>query len=118
MRSPEGRDYCGKAVYREIVDPERIVYTDSFADEDGNVVPATHYGMSPDWPQEALVTVTLAERKGKTKLTLQHAVGSAPASERDLCQQGWSEMLDRLAGEAKARRSSMPNYANDSEQLE
>ncbi len=36
--------------------------------------------------------------KGKTKFTLQHAVGSAPASERDQCRQGWSESLDRLAG--------------------
>jgi uncharacterized protein YndB with AHSA1/START domain len=103
MRSPEGRDYCGKAVYSEIVDLERIVYTDSFADEEGNPVPATYYGMSPDWPQETLVTVTFAEHKGKTRLTLQHALGSVPASERDLCQQGWSEMMDKLAGDlAKA----------------
>ncbi len=96
MRSPEGRDYCGKSVYREMVEPERIRYTDFFVDEEGNPVPATHYGLSPDWPQETLVTVTFAEQKGKTKLTLQHLVGSAPASERDLCQQGWSEMLDKL----------------------
>jgi uncharacterized protein YndB with AHSA1/START domain len=103
MRSPDGRDYCGKAVYREIVDPERIVYTDSFADEKGNVVPATYYGMSADFPLEMLVTVTFEESGGKTKLTLQHALGSTPASERDLCQQGWSEMLDKLAGDlAKA----------------
>jgi uncharacterized protein YndB with AHSA1/START domain len=103
MRSPEGRDFCGKAVYSEIVDPERIVYTDSFADEEGNPVPATYYGMSPDWPQETLVTVTFAEHKGKTRLTLLHALGSVPVSERDLCEQGWSEMMDKLAGDlAKA----------------
>ncbi len=98
MRSPEGRDYCGKAIYREIVPAERIVCTDSFADEEGNVVPATYYGMSPDFPLEMLVTVTFEESGGKTKLTLQHALGSVPASERDLCQQGWSESLDKLAG--------------------
>jgi uncharacterized protein YndB with AHSA1/START domain len=103
MRSPEGRDYCGKEVYREIVEPERIVFTDFFVDEEGNPVPATYYGMSPDWPQETLVTVTFAEHEGKTKLTLQHALGSVPASERDMCQQGWSESLDKLAGDlAKA----------------
>jgi uncharacterized protein YndB with AHSA1/START domain len=103
MRSPEGRDYCGKSVYREIVEPERIIFTDFFVDEEGNPVPATHYGMSPDWPQETLVTVTFAEHEGKTKLTLQHALGSVPASERDMCQEGWSESLDKLAGElAKA----------------
>lgn len=97
MRSPEGRDYWSKGVYREIVEPERIVSTDFFSDEQGNPVPPTHYGMSPDWPQEALLTVTFAEHGGRTTLTLQHAVGSAPASERDQCRAGWSESLDRLA---------------------
>ena len=99
MRSPEGRDYCGKGVYREIVEPERIIFTDFFVDEEGNPVSAVHYGMSPDWPEETLVTATFAEHEGKTKLTLQHALGSVPASERDLCQQGWSESLDKLAGD-------------------
>jgi uncharacterized protein YndB with AHSA1/START domain len=103
MRSSEGRDYCGKGAYREIVEPERIIFTDSFVDEEGKPVPATYYGMSPDWPQETLVTVTFAEDKGKTKLTLRHTLGSVPASERDMCQQGWSESLDKLAGDlAKA----------------
>jgi uncharacterized protein YndB with AHSA1/START domain len=41
MRSPEGRDFWSTGVYREIVEPERIVYTHSFADEKGNPVPAS-----------------------------------------------------------------------------
>jgi uncharacterized protein YndB with AHSA1/START domain len=98
MRSPEGRDFWSKGVYREIVEPSLLVCTDFFADEHGNPVEPAHYGMSPDWPAESLVTVTFAEQEGKTTFTLQHTVGSAPASERDLCQQGWSESLDRLAG--------------------
>jgi uncharacterized protein YndB with AHSA1/START domain len=103
MRSPEGRDYCGKGVYREIVEPERLIFTDFFVDEEGNPVPPTYYGMSPDWPQEALVTVTFADHEGKTKLTLQHTLGPVPASERDMCREGWSESLDKLAGDlAKA----------------
>jgi len=85
-------------VYREVVEPERIVCTDSFSDEAGNLVPPTRYGMSANWPAEALITVTFAEHDGTTKFTLQHAVGSAPASERDQCRQGWSESLDRLVG--------------------
>src|SRR3989337_2780421 len=43
MRSPEGKDYWSTGVYREIVAMKKIVCTDSFADEKGNVVPATHY---------------------------------------------------------------------------
>ena len=97
MRSSGVKDYWSTGVYREIVPLERIVCTDSFADEKGNVVPATYYGMSADFPLEMLLTVTFEEIGGKTKLTPQHALGSVPASERDLCQQGWNESFDKLA---------------------
>ncbi len=102
MRSPEGRDVWGRGVYREIIAPERIVYTDSFADAEGNPVPPAHYGMSPRHPAEMLVTVTFTEHEGKTTVTLQHAVPES-VPERSGMQQGWTEMLDRLAEElAKA----------------
>jgi uncharacterized protein YndB with AHSA1/START domain len=96
MRSPEGREVWTKGVFREIVVPERIVLTDSFADAEGNVVSPTHYGMSPDWPLETLLTVTFDEQAGKTKVTLRHA-GIPSGSERDGTQQGWLETVDRLA---------------------
>jgi len=102
MRSPEGRDYWCKGVYRDIVEPERIVFTDTFVDEAGNPVPPAHYGMSPDWPPETLVTVTFAEHAGKMKLTLQQSVLESVA-ERTGAQQGWTETLDRLGAYLAAR---------------
>jgi uncharacterized protein YndB with AHSA1/START domain len=96
MRSPEGREVWTKGVFREIVVPERIVLTDSFADAEGNVVSPTHYGMSPDWPLETLLTVTFDEQAGKTKVTLRHA-GIPSGAERDGTQQGWLETVYRLA---------------------
>ena len=89
MRSPEGRDFWSKGVYREIVAPERIVCTDFFSDAEGNLVQPTQYGLSPDWPEkekrlvftsaaldnegnplfEVLNTVTFAEQDGKTTQT-------------------------------------------------
>ena len=96
MRSSDGQDYWSTGVYREIVKPERIVYTDSFADERGNVVPATHYGMSADYPLEMLVTVTFEEHEAKTKLTLTH-VGIPAGADRDGARQGWNESFDKLA---------------------
>jgi uncharacterized protein YndB with AHSA1/START domain len=98
MRSPEGRDYWGIGVYREIVVPERIVYTDAFADAEGNAVPPSHYGMSSSHPAETLVTLTFEEQDGKTKLTLRHGIPET-VTERDGTQQGWNELLDRLAEE-------------------
>jgi uncharacterized protein YndB with AHSA1/START domain len=95
MRSPEGRDYCGKGVYREIVEPERIVYTDAFADSDGNLVPAAYYDMSGEWPLEMLVTVAFEEEGDRTKLTLRHS--GIPAGEnQEMARAGWSESFDKL----------------------
>ncbi len=97
MRSPEGRDVWSKGVYREVVEPERIVLVVSFSDENGNTVPPAQYGLSPDWPAEALVTVTFAEHEGKTQLTL-HLGISESLAKRQGADVGWAETLDRLAG--------------------
>lgn len=98
MQSPEfndGRPIWSTGVYREIVPLERIVMTDSFADEDGNVVPATHYGMGSDFPLEMLVTVTFEDLDGKTKMTLRHE--GLPAGDKDGAGVGWNESFDKLA---------------------
>lgn len=96
MRSPDGQEYWSTGVYREIAAPSLLVCTDSFADEQGNVVPATHYGMSPDFPLELQVTVTLAEEAGATRMTLHH-VGIPPGEMSEMCAQGWNESFDKLA---------------------
>lgn len=96
MRSPDGKDYWTTGVYREIVTYERIVCTDNFSDEEGNVVPASYYGMGGDWPLEMLITVTFEEQDGKTKLTLRHA-GIPSGTDSDSAQQGWNQSLDKLA---------------------
>ena len=75
---------------------ERIVSTDSFADEEGNVVPATQYEMSGNWPLELTVTVTLEEKNSKTRLTLQHT-GFPDHQNMSLTKAGWNESLDKLA---------------------
>jgi uncharacterized protein YndB with AHSA1/START domain len=96
MRSPDGKDYWSTGVYREIVAPERFVATDSFADEYGNVVPATYYGMSSEYPGEYLVTMTLEEQGGKTALTLVHA-GMPSGEDRESARAGWTGSFDKLA---------------------
>jgi NADPH:quinone reductase len=108
MRSPEGKDYWSRGAYREIVEPERIVCTDSFADEDGNPVSPQSYGMSPDWPAEALIEATFIEHDGKTELTLQHSP-IKPGDERDMCRQGWNECLDKLTDYLAKEQESTPS---------
>lgn len=91
MRMPDGGAYFTAGVYREIVPQDRFVYTDSMADEHGNIVSATENGM------ETVVTVEFEQLgDGKTKLTLRQ-VGfptdemAAPATE------GWNGAFDDLA---------------------
>jgi uncharacterized protein YndB with AHSA1/START domain len=98
MRLSEGREIWGLGIYREIVEPERIVYTDTFADPDGNPVEPSYYGMSARHPKESLVTVTFAVHEGKTTLTLIHSI-PVSVEERGGTEQGWNQMFDRLAEE-------------------
>lgn len=95
MRSPEGRDYWGKGVFLEIIEPERLVFTDLFSDEFGNTVQPVDYGMG-DWPVETLITVTFTGVNGGTELRLHQSV-SAELAESSGARQGWEESFDKLA---------------------
>ena len=100
MRSPEGKDYWTTGVYREIVPFERLVWTDSFSDSAGNVVPASEYGMPEGWPSQMLVTVTFEEYEGKTKLTMrQTGIPTGPMIE--MTTAGWNQSFDKLAASLK-----------------
>jgi uncharacterized protein YndB with AHSA1/START domain len=109
MHGPAGsefdKDLWSTGTYKEIVPMERIVTTDSFADKEGNVVPATHYGMSADFPLEMQITLTFEELPGdKTKMTLRHA-GFPAGKEKEDAKAGWNESFDKLARLVSTSRS-------------
>ena len=89
MRSPEGRDHWVSGVYREIVKPERIVFT--WNRRPGDVEDIT----------ESLVTVTFEDRDGKTLLTMRHE-GLRSAKDRVDHRGGWGEAIQRLAAHVEA----------------
>lgn len=96
MRAPDGRDYWTSGEFREVVAAERLVYTDNFADADGNPVPASYYGMSDDFPTQTLVTMTLVEQGPKTIMTLEHA-GMTEKEWMEGASAGWNQSIDKLA---------------------
>jgi uncharacterized protein YndB with AHSA1/START domain len=90
MRSPAGIEYPCGGVYREIVEPERLVFTNIATDNEGNPV------------LDGLTTVIFAEHGGKTKLTLQtRAVALVAHATAYLAgmEAGWTQSLERLAEE-------------------
>jgi uncharacterized protein YndB with AHSA1/START domain len=95
MRGPDGKDYWSTGVYKEIIPLRKIVATDSFADEKGNIVSASQYGMGNDFPLEVLLTVTFEDINGKTKLTIIHS--DLPAGDmKEMTGLGWNESLDKF----------------------
>src|SRR5713226_5099504 len=87
MRSPDGSEYPCGGVYREIVEPERLVFTNIATDKDGNPI------------LDGLTTVIFAEHGGKTKLTLQTravAVVAYAAAYLAGMEAGWTQSLERL----------------------
>jgi uncharacterized protein YndB with AHSA1/START domain len=87
MHGPDGNDYPMKGVFREVVAPERLVFTNIAIDNDGNHL------------LEGETMVTLAEHNGKTTLTLKtHAVGLVPIAPKMLAgmEAGWTQSIDKL----------------------
>jgi uncharacterized protein YndB with AHSA1/START domain len=76
MRGPNYDDHW-KGVYRDVVPPERLVFT---------------------WPAgpESVVTVTFEDLDRKTKLTLRHGMFEE-GQQRDDHNRGWNSTMDCLA---------------------
>lgn len=85
MRAPDGTVYTKRGSYREIVDPERLVFTYAWEDANGNL------------GHEMLVTVTFEAQGQQTLLTL-HQTGFEDVPERDSHRGGWTSCLQRFAG--------------------
>ena len=80
----------GKSVYKEIVEPERLVFDEYFSNEHGDLLE------SEDLPK-SLITLTLADEGGKTTLTVRHEGLGVGAHTTAQYKEGWGESLDKLA---------------------
>lgn len=99
MRSPEGQDFWSTGIYKEIIPYQKLVCTDSFSDEKGNIISASELGMPGEWPRELLVTVTFKETNGKTEIDILQE--SIPVEMFDDCITGWQQSLDKIEKKLK-----------------
>lgn len=80
LRSPDGVDHPQHGIYLEIVPPERLAFTFIWDDSPEN---------------EMLVTITFAERAGKTEMTFRQT-GFTSVGSRDGHEGGWNQAFDKL----------------------
>jgi uncharacterized protein YndB with AHSA1/START domain len=100
MTTPNG-EMWGRFVYREINEPEKLVYVSSFSDEAGEI---TRAPFADNFPLEVLSTLELEENNGQTTLTLRGIPINASADEMEFfasmhssMQGGWNGTMDQLA---------------------
>ncbi|HEU5291949.1 MAG TPA: SRPBCC domain-containing protein [Cyclobacteriaceae bacterium] len=67
MKADDGAEMFGRFDYINVQAPEKIIFTNSFADADGNHARAP---FSNEWPIKVLNTWTFEEKNGKTTLLL------------------------------------------------
>jgi uncharacterized protein YndB with AHSA1/START domain len=85
--------------YREVVENERLVYTESMSDENGNVLSPSEVGMPEGHPTTTEVRVELEDIGGRTKMIMTHA--GIPADSPGAA--GWAMALDKLTAHVKTQ---------------
>lgn len=86
MRSPEGDEHKQQGVFRQLEEPERLVFTYAFVDTPG---------LSGS---KMLVEVSFAEHGEATKVTVRQSRFET-VELRDAHVRGWNEALDHLAAQ-------------------
>lgn len=95
IHHPEYGDCWIVGTFREVVPPERLVYTHTFSDAAGRRLTPVQAGREPDWPEEVVTTVTFDDLGGRTRVTIHQTVSEAFAK-RTGAHPSWLQMLDRL----------------------
>ncbi len=109
MTGPGGAKMYGRAEYRQIARPDRLVYTQQFCDENEKL---SRHPMAPTWPETMLTTVQLtAEGPDRTRVTVTWEPHGATTREeletfikaRGGMTQGWTGSFDKLEAHLATR---------------
>lgn len=93
MASPDGSmKMWTTGEYVEIHLNQRLTYTESPSDENGNVVSPSAMGMPEGYPATTEVTVSLEELDGRTRMVMTHAGVPAESGAGG----GWEQAFDKL----------------------
>lgn len=95
------KDMYSAGVYKEIVPTQKLVVTDYFSDEQGNIMKPSDFGQDANFPEESTVTVLFEDLgNGKTKLSIIYPKPETEAQfeamKKSGMEVGWSSSLDKL----------------------
>ena len=80
MHGPKGsewdKDMYSAGIYKEIVPNKKLVVTDYFSDEKGEMLEPADFGQDPDFPKESTVTVLFEETEAGQNKTFYHLSGT------------------------------------------
>ena len=93
VQAPNGQKIYITGVFKEIKPPEKLIFTGSFADEHGNPVSGSYYGM--DGHESGMQTVEFEDLGDETKVTLRQE--GLPPEEIDGEGKSWNQSFDKLA---------------------
>ncbi len=91
--------------HREVVENERLVYTEYMSDEHGKESPPSDMGMPEGHPTTTEVRIELEDLGGRTKMVMTHLgvpAGSPGAT-------GWTMAFDKLASYVDTRGDRSPD---------
>lgn len=102
MMDEKGSKIWSTGTYK-VIDPEnKIVFSDCFSNEKGEIVSSEEYGMK-GVPMEMEVTVLLMETGGKTEMTIIHK--GLPAGEHlEGANIGWNTSIDKMQEFVEAKQ--------------
>ena len=91
----DGNRSWTRGVYQKIEPPYRFSYLDSFADEDGNAVAPSHYGLPGDDVEESRIEFRFEEDGVNTHMTVEME-GLDDPEYTSMVRNGWNSMFDHL----------------------
>lgn len=94
MKAPDGTVNYNVGTYTEVVPMKKMVSKLAFADESGNQVPASKYGIPGNWPDEVQVTIEFEEADGKTLVKITEE--GIPSIMKIFAKMGWDQQFEKF----------------------
>lgn len=101
MRMPDGGEMWGRWIFREIQEPERLVFVMSFSDPAGHTI--ARHPWEPNWPLEVLSIITFQALGPQTEIRIQWEALNPSEIERKTfeagagsMQQGWTGTFEQF----------------------